>query len=155
MPKTDIKLYSKNTSGQKQTTTISYVNNDVSSDVLKDLAQSLNALTTNSYEKTDRINTLNCDTETIKMHRELTITNAIRGQTATITFNKTSEESVTPAVFSYQDNAVTLVATTAGTSDDPTKAKFTLSIPSNSSYIYIGIVEKEQFYSEFTLTQAQ
>lgn len=63
MPKTDIKLYSTEPSGKATTATISDVNPDATNDELKTLGQMLNSFTRNRYDKTNRINTIQCDTE--------------------------------------------------------------------------------------------
>lgn len=63
-----VKLYSTETPGAKKinTTTISNVNPEVDGSTMKTYAQMLNNLTTNTYVKTDLIETTNLDTETIK-----------------------------------------------------------------------------------------
>lgn len=63
MPKTDIKLYSTEPSGKATTATISDVNPDATNAQLKTLGQMLNSFTRNRYDKTNRINTIQCDTE--------------------------------------------------------------------------------------------
>ena len=63
MPKTDIKLYSTEPSGKATTATISDVNPEATNAQLKTLGQMLNAFTRNRYDKTNRINTIQCDTE--------------------------------------------------------------------------------------------
>lgn len=66
MAKTELKLKSKrSTTGQNITTTIGYVNPDADSVTLKTFGQKLNAMTTNIYEETDRVQTINVDTEQV------------------------------------------------------------------------------------------
>lgn len=66
MPKTDLKLKTINAnSGAKINTTITYVNGSASSGTLKQYAQLLNGLTNNIYSETDRIQTINVDTEEV------------------------------------------------------------------------------------------
>lgn len=62
MATTVIKIVGKK-SGDSITTTISDVNPSATNAQLATLGTMLNALTTNTYEKTDRITTVNCDTE--------------------------------------------------------------------------------------------
>lgn len=153
MPKTDIKLYSKNTSGQKQTTTITYVNNEVSSDILKDFAQSLNALTTNSYEKTDRINTINCDTEQTKMFRNMKFEGVSRGATAKLTYNATT--SASPAMIFDNNNSTTVRWITGTLTIEGGIATYTFTVPNEAGYIYAGLNERDDFYSAFNNAQVQ
>lgn len=63
MAKTDVKLYSTDTYGKVTTTTISDVNPAATSSQLVQMGHLFNNLTQNTYGKTDRINTINCDTE--------------------------------------------------------------------------------------------
>lgn len=66
MAKTELKLKSKNAAtGQDITTTLTYVNPTADSATLKTFGQKLNNLTTNSYVETDRVQTINVDTEEI------------------------------------------------------------------------------------------
>lgn len=67
MPKTDLKISSTSaTSGQKITTSISYVNPEATSAVMLELSQRLNSFTTNVYDETNLVKTYNIDSETIK-----------------------------------------------------------------------------------------
>lgn len=64
MAKTELKLKSKNAAtGQDITTTLSYVNPTADSATLKTFGQKLNTFTTNNYVETDRVQTINVDTE--------------------------------------------------------------------------------------------
>lgn len=78
MAKTDVKLYSTDTYGKVTTTTVSDVNPDAPNNQLVQMGRLFNNLTQNTYGKTDRINTINCDTE------------GGNRQTATITLQNTS-----------------------------------------------------------------
>lgn len=63
MAKTDIKLYAIDQQGENVTTTISYVNPDVDDELKKQLVLLLNQTTTNVYKSSDKITTINLDTE--------------------------------------------------------------------------------------------
>lgn len=63
MAQTSIIVTTTDTNNKKLQKTFTYANANASSSVLKSVAQQLNALTTNTYEKTDRIDRINCDTE--------------------------------------------------------------------------------------------
>lgn len=77
MAKTELKLKSKNAAtGQDITTTLSYVNPNADSATLKTFGQKLNAFTTNNYVETDRVQTINVDTEDVpktKQNQQITI----------------------------------------------------------------------------------
>lgn len=154
MPKTDVKIYSTDAAtGSKITTSVAYVNPNATNDVLKSFAQQLNALTTNNYSNSDRIETVNLDTEgSRKSFRNLTISGAVANSTATITFNKTSDESVTPIAFYYTASETTKLTLTEGTGT-ATEAVFTVQIPNSSGTLYVGISEKDDFYPAFSRVQ--
>lgn len=63
MAKTDVKLYATGPDAKTTTATISDVNPAATSSQLVQMGHLLNNLTQNTYGKTDRINTINCDTE--------------------------------------------------------------------------------------------
>lgn len=66
MARTDLKILSTNAgTGQKMTTTISHVNPAANSTLLRQLGTKLNSMTTNNYSETDRVQTINVDTETV------------------------------------------------------------------------------------------
>lgn len=66
MSSTSLKLVSSNAqTGAKINTTIPYVNESASSATLKQFGQMLNSLTTNNYLQTDRVQTINVDTEEV------------------------------------------------------------------------------------------
>lgn len=65
MAKTDLKLTSTNGYGDDITTTISYVNPDAGKNDILNFTQALNALTTNTYKETERVQTINVDLETV------------------------------------------------------------------------------------------
>lgn len=157
MPKTDIKLYSTDAAtGAKQTTTISYVNPNNPSSVMKSFAQQLNNLTTNTYTSTDKVTTSNLDTEgDDKQFRNLAISGASRGATATITFTTSTSETQKPTPFTcyvYQNGGqlqATYVSPTAAESTDPTIAKYTFTCPNTAADIFVGISTKTEFYADF------
>lgn len=71
MAKTELKLKTKNAAtGQAITTTVGYVNPTADSQTLKTFGQKLNAFTTNTYEETDRVQTINVDTEQVVLPKE-------------------------------------------------------------------------------------
>lgn len=75
MARTDLKILSTNAgTGQKITTTISHVNPNANSSLLRQLGTSLNALTTNNYAETNRVQTVNVDTEEVTTLKEGTAT---------------------------------------------------------------------------------
>lgn len=155
MPKTDLKLYSTDaTTGAKQTTSITYVNPNASNTVLKQFAQKLNNLTTNTYSSADRVETVNVDTEgSRKSFRDITITGAAQGATATISANVTTSGTINPAVFYYTNDGVQLLTTTSIASEDPTIAKCTVVIPNTSGTIFVGLTSGTSFYADFVSTQ--
>lgn len=72
MAKTELKLKSKNVAtGQDITTTLSYVNPNADSATLKTFGQKLNAFTTNNYVETDRVQTINVDTEEVPQQTQI------------------------------------------------------------------------------------
>ena len=157
MPKTDLKIYSTDAgTGAKITSSVSYVNPNASSSVLKSFAQQLNALTTNNYTSADRIDTTNVDTEDptpiTKSFRETTITGATRGGTATITYNVTMTQQGTPFVVFLTDSgsgySATYLPTTDGTTTD-TQKSVTCTVPNSGGYIYAGLLENNIFYADF------
>lgn len=151
MPKVDLKLYSTDAAeGKKITTSVTYINPNASNDVLKTFAQQLNAFTTNTYTETDRVETINVDTDASrKQFRNITITGATKGATATITSTIRAGENINPAVFFYSSGNVSVLTTTSVASTDPTIAKFTIQIPNSSGTIFIGLTTNKNFYAEF------
>lgn len=56
MPKTDLKIYATSgVNGKKMTTTVQYANNSVADATLRQFALKLNALTTNTFERADKV----------------------------------------------------------------------------------------------------
>lgn len=74
MAKTDMKLYTTDTMGNGNTATITYVNPNATSSQLVTLGRMITSLTSSAYNKTDRINTINCDTEGGGAKTQATIT---------------------------------------------------------------------------------
>ena len=88
MSSTSLKLVSSNAqTGAKINTSIPYVNESASSATLKQYGQMLNALTTNNYLQTDRVQTINVDTEEVPVE--------IEKATATITLSTTTASGTT------------------------------------------------------------
>lgn len=79
MAERQLKLYAQTTDGgtKTTTTTISNVNPQATSATMKSFAQKLNAFTTNTYQKTDLVETTNVDTETVKLFPQPTINSTI------------------------------------------------------------------------------
>lgn len=151
MPKVDLKLYSTDAAeGKKITSTVTYVNPEVDNSVLKSFAQQLNTLTTNNYESSDRVETVNLDTEGTNQ-RALTVENVASGATATITANiGSNEDTFSPVVISSMQSGSTSIRTTTameGGSDG--KAQRTFSVPTGDGTIYIGITATNGFYADF------
>lgn len=154
MPKTDIKVYSTDAAtGAKITTSVGYVNPNATNDVLKSFAQQLNGLTTNTYTSSDRIETVNLDTEgSRKSFRNITISGAVQGGTAQITHNTTQTVKGTPAVFfvtgsSPNYNATYLVPTEASSTDST--VTHTVTVPNQSGWLYAGLRANDTFYADF------
>lgn len=59
--KVDVKFKSIDQSGTTSTTTISYINPEATNSEMKGFAQRLNALTTNTYKESDKVETTNLD----------------------------------------------------------------------------------------------
>lgn len=161
MPKTDLKIYSTDAgTGAKITSSVSYVNPNASNDVLKSFAQQLNGLTTNGYTSADRVDTTNVDTEGPsplgKSFREITITGASRGATATITYNSTASITSNPVVFfitpSGSSYAATYLDVTTGTTTD-TQRTVTVTVPGSGGYLYAGLRENDVFYADFVMAE--
>jgi len=70
--KTELKLNATDRYGNDITTTISYVNPDAGKNDILNFTQALNALTTNTYKETKRVQTLNVDLETVPSTPTLT-----------------------------------------------------------------------------------
>ena len=62
MDKYTLSIKSKNSSDKAVSTTIGYINPDAQPSELKALAQGLVALTKNTYQSSDRVETINVDT---------------------------------------------------------------------------------------------
>mgnify|MGYP003390550219 CR=1 FL=1 len=79
MAERQLKLYAQTTDGgtKTTTTTISNVNPQATSATMKSFGQMLNAFTTNTYQKTDLVETTNVDTETVKLFPQPTINSTI------------------------------------------------------------------------------
>lgn len=81
MAKTEIKLIAKDQEDKTVSTTISDVNPDAQSSTLKAFAQRLNMLTTNTYERTDKVVTTDVDTATDKKTQLITLQYSTTGNT--------------------------------------------------------------------------
>ena len=126
-------------------------------------AQALYGLSDNTYVETNRVDRVNCDTESdasdssggstlTKQFRELTVVGAEKNATATLSANVLSGVAINPAVFYYNGSSTAQVlSTNSVTSEDPTVAKFTFSVPNSSGTMFVGITGNANFYSEFIL----
>ena len=152
MSKTSIILTTTEaTTGKKRKRSFSDINPNATNEELKNFAVNFNALTTNQYVETNRVDTINVDTESSgKSFRNLTITGATRGASATITSKIRAGGTITPAVFYYTTGgSVQLLSPTSLESDDPTIAKFSVTIPNTSGYVYVGLMKDTNFYADF------
>lgn len=123
MPKTDLKIKSINAnSGSKINTTVTYVNGSASSGALKTYAQLLNGLTNNIYSETDRIQTINVDTEAVPVP-------ATPKPTPTITVTPSS----VAASDVYTEPYITITASVNGESISPENI-YTKVVKTNANY---------------------
>lgn len=131
--------------------TLTDLNPAASNAQLKAFAQAFYGLSDDNYVDATRVDKTDVDTEDSgKAFRNITVTGAIQGATATISANIQVGGSINPAVFFFANNTVTILTTTAATSDDPTIAKRSVTIPNNSGEMYIGLIANDDFYADFT-----
>lgn len=142
MPKTDIKLYSTEPSGKATTSTISDVNPDATNDELKVLGQMLNSFTRNRYDKTNRINTIQCDTEP-----------GGGSQTATITLSSTSVD-LTTLKNTLKTSADRLFAFTATYDGDGQLYAFVLPTTGDTNYLGVTAPTNNSGTYTFRLTSS-
>lgn len=101
MAKTDLQLKTlAQATGKSITTTLTYVNPEANSATLKEFAQKLNNLTTNTYVETNRVQSINVDTEQVPItKKDQQITIHTPWERTTVTGGNTYETaSVTGAV---------------------------------------------------------
>lgn len=157
MAKTSLIISSTSVSdGKKLQKTLTDINSAATNDQLKSFAQVLNNLTTNTYLETNRVDRSNCDTEDdggTGATRELTVTGAAQGATATVTYTVGESESSppSPACFylkgtsgNYTVTYLAATVTTAGTA--------TCTIPNETGYLYTGITAKNGYGADFIIT---
>lgn len=88
MAKVDLKIKSTTPTAQSQTTTISYVNPALTNEQLSTLGHTLNALTDNHYDESQKVTTVNVDSEDDKQTPTIlsakTITSALKGEVFTM-----------------------------------------------------------------------
>lgn len=141
------------TDGKKLQKTLTDINSAATNEQLKSFGQMLNGLTTDTYVETNRVDRVNCDTEDGvsggKAFRDITITGAAQGATATISANILEGGTINPAVFYYTGNEVQLLTTTPAASDDATVAKVTVAIPNSSGTVFVGLTTGSNFYADF------
>lgn len=149
MSSKQIKIYSTTTAGggKEVTTTIGYVNPEASGETMKSFAQQLNAFTTNSYQRTDLIETTNLDTETVKLIPTLTLgTPTVNNGVVTIPFETQTNGLIfadTVAQFGGYTHYKTMREVGSAT------LKVTLN-ESGSYTVYCGIAEATNYYSVAT-----
>lgn len=152
MAKTELKLKSKNAGTEQNiTTTIGYVNPDADSQTLKTFGQKLNSFTTNNYVETDRVQTINVDTETIKQWRNMTANNISQGSSsAYITYNSKSGSTNTPFVVFYSGSGdtATVLTTTFEQGATPTEGKAKFTVPNSAGTLYAVFVGGTAFYAD-------
>lgn len=143
-------------SDKKRKRSFSDINPEATNTELKNFAQQFVSLTTGTYIETERVDKTNVDSgETRKQFRNISVSNATPGATATISITITEGSTINPAVFYYANNNITILTTTAAESTDPTIAKKTVSIPNSSGEMYIGTIGNNEFYSEFVFVSVQ
>lgn len=157
MPKVDLKLSSTaEVDNKKMTTTISDVNPSAGSAALLQMAQKINALTTNTYNETNRVETVNLDTEEpgggSTPQRTITVTNAQKGATAQADFTRVDAmDSVNPKVFYYitETSTASRLEISSISIGEPTLARYTFTIPNYNGTLYIGTTATNAFLSTF------
>lgn len=145
--------------GKKLQKTLTDINSAATNEQLKSFAQILNGLTTNNYAETNRVDRVNCDTESGtaagdgNQLRNLTITGAERGATATLTATIVEDETINPLVIFMSGNTAQYIEPEDVGGEDPEQAVFEITVPDQSGTLFAGIVEKntewEKFYADF------
>ncbi len=146
------------TTGKKLQKTLTDINSAATNDELKTFAQAVNAVTTNTYGESNRVDRINVDTEesatVSKLFREITVTDAAKNATAKISFKRTEDEAsyggVSLTVFYYntQESTAEKLTTSSVSSEAPT-ALYHVTIPNYNGRLYVEIEATEDFYSEF------
>ena len=160
MAKTSLIISSTDsTTGKKLQKTLTDINSAATNDELKTFAQAVNAVTTNTYGESNRVDRINVDTEesatVSKLFREITVTDAARNATAKITFNRTETEGqyggVSLIVFYYntEESTAEKLTVSSVSSGELTVALYHVTIPNYNGRLYAGIEATEDFYSEF------
>ena len=154
MPKVEVKLSYTTAADKKGTTTISNVNPSAGSAALLQMSQAFNALTTNTYGETNRVETVNLDTEEPtpagKNVRTVTLDNTIKGQSTDITIENDGTETLAP-VFLYSNGSSVSAWSVTAVIDE--KGKYRGNIPSAATELYIGLAETNDYYPVFKITQ--
>lgn len=166
MAKTDIKIYATEAaSGKKTTTSITYVNPDADSQTLKTFAQKLNAFTTNNYVETDRIHTINVDTEqtpkaagTIQLKENPTIN--VEGNIAKIPLSEfiingqtiTDLPGTTLHIFGVFSRSAVFPAYFMNSSPDYVYINFGSSSASGQGTLYLALQETEEYTAAIMIT---
>ena len=98
MARTDAKLHSKGLGGETITTTIGYISPNATNNEIKTFAQMLNGITNNVYDNTDKVTTVNCDTEDDKttptINTSMTIPSGAKNSDLEISANYTGNTKV-------------------------------------------------------------
>lgn len=146
----NVTLTAANTSENLQQT-LTDLNPAASNAQLKSFAQAFYGLSDDTYVDATRVDKTDVDTEDSDSakFRDITVTGAAQGATATITMNIIEGETSKPAVFSWTSSSTTILSVTVVTSESTTVGKFTVNVPSTTSAIYVGQVAKNGFYADF------
>jgi len=153
MLKVEVKLSYTTAADKKGTTTISNVNPSAGRAPLLQMSQALNALTTNIYGETNRVETVNLDTEEPtpagKNVRTVTLDNTIKGQSTDITIENDGVETLNPT-FLYSDGSTTSAWSVTKIIDET--GRYRGNIPSTATTLYIGLAETNDYYPVFKIT---
>lgn len=154
MPKVEVKLSYTTATDKKGTTTISNVNPSAGSAALLQMSQAFNALTTNTYVETNRVETVNLDTEEPtpagKNVRSVTLDNTIKGQSTDITISHNDTETLNPTfLYSTGGSSVSAWSVTAVIDE---KGLYRGNIPSTATTLYVGLAETDDYYPVFKIT---
>ena len=141
------------TSGKKRKRSFSDINPKATNAQLKEFAQQLNAMTTNIYAETDRIDRINVDSpDAGKKYRNITITGAEKNATATLSAVISQGVAINPAIFYYTGSSTAqILSTSNASSGDPTIANLTFTVPNSSGTIFVGLSENNNFYPDFKI----
>ena len=158
MAKRSLILTTNSQGGKKIQKTITDINPNADSETMLAFAQKLNALTTNTYERTDCVEKYNIDTEDAPSKPEPTLTVQNQTGTAGITLawlnSRTNGEGIRSMPMTYNGDGELYAYTTekdiaVGISDiDEVKASGTYLTMKPG---WVGNVERPKTFTEFTI----